>query len=123
MVNPIIEAGCMVLFGFGEVISQGHGSSFVEGQNVTVEYRWAHGQYDRLPELAADLASRQIAVIANSYRAIRGEHCAGRLLDDFKEGLVASLNRPGGNATAAVAKRMQLLKEVVPRRLPSLVFS
>lgn len=105
---------------------------FVEGQNVMIEYRWAHGQYDRMPELAADLASRQVAVIA----ALGGEPSpqivqkATRTIpivfasngDPVREGLVASLNRPGGNATgvtifgtAAVAKRMQLLQEVAPQ--------
>ena len=107
-------------------------AGFVEGQNIAVEYRWAHGQYDRLPELAAELVSRQVAVIA----ALGGEPSpqivekATRTIpivfasngDPVSEGLVASFNRPGGNATgvtifgtAAVAKRMQLLKEVVPQ--------
>ncbi|MGA7582480.1 MAG: ABC transporter substrate-binding protein [Pseudolabrys sp.] len=105
---------------------------FVEGQNIAVEYRWAHGQYDRMPELAADLVNRQVAVIA----ALGGEPSpqivqkATRTIpivfasngDPVSEGLVASLNRPGGNATgvtifgtAAVTKRMQLLKEVAPQ--------
>ena len=107
-------------------------AGFVEGQNVAVEYRWAHGQYDRMPELAADLVSRQVAVIA----ALGGEPSpqivekATRTIpivfasngDPVSEGLVASLNRPGGNATgvtifgtAAVTKRMQLLQEVAPK--------
>jgi putative ABC transport system substrate-binding protein len=107
-------------------------AGFVEGQNIAVEYRWAHGQYDRLPELAADLVSRQVAVIA----ALGGSPSpqivekATRTIpivfasngDPIREGLVASLNRPGGNVTgvtifgtAAVAKRMQLLQEVVPQ--------
>ena len=107
-------------------------AGFVEGQNVAVEYRWARGQYDRMPELAADLVSRQVAVIA----AVGGAPSpqivekATRTIpivfasngDPVSEGLVASLNRPGGNATgvtvfgtAAVAKRMQLLKEVAPQ--------
>ena len=107
-------------------------AGFVEGQNIAVEYRWAHGQYDRMPELAADLVSRQVAVIA----ALGGEPspqivaAATRTIpivfasngDPVREGLVASLNRPGGNATgvtifgtAAVAKRMQLLQEVAPQ--------
>jgi len=105
---------------------------FVEGQNIAVEYRWAHGQYDRMAELSADLVRRQVAVIA----ALGGEPspqivaAATRTIpivfasngDPVREGLVASLNRPGGNATgvtifgtAAVAKRMQLLHEVAPQ--------
>jgi putative ABC transport system substrate-binding protein len=107
-------------------------AGFVEGQNVAVEYRWAHGQYDRLPELAADLVRRNVAVIA----ALGGEPSPQVVIaathtipivfatngDPLREGLVASLNRPGGNVTgvtifgaAAVTKRMQLLHEVVPQ--------
>jgi putative ABC transport system substrate-binding protein len=118
---------------FGSAFHQGlKEAGFVEGQNIAVEYRWAHGQYDRLPELAADLVSRQVAVIA----ALGGSPSpqivekATRTIpivfasngDPIREGLVASLNRPGGNVTgvtifgtAAVAKRMQLLQEVVPQ--------
>src|SRR6516165_6402536 len=105
---------------------------FVEGQNIAVEYRWAHGQYDRMSELAADLVSRQVAVIA----ALGGEPApqivaaATRTIpivfasngDPVRDGLVASLARPGGNVTGvtifgtdAVAKRMQLLQEVAPQ--------
>jgi len=107
-------------------------AGFVEGQNVAIEYRWAHGQYGRLPELAADLVRRKVAVIA----ALGGEPSPQIVMaathtipivfatngDPLREGLVASLNRPGGNATgvtifgaAAVTKRMQLLHEVVPQ--------
>jgi ABC-type uncharacterized transport system substrate-binding protein len=107
-------------------------TGFVEGQNVAVEYRWAHNQYDRLPELAADLVRRQVAVIA----ALGGDPCPQIVKaatptipivfasngDPVRAGLVASLNRPGSNVTgvtifgiAAVAKRMQLLQEVVPQ--------
>jgi putative ABC transport system substrate-binding protein len=105
---------------------------FVEGQNVTVQYLWAHGQYDRLRELAADLVSQRVAVIA----ALGGEpapqivsaatHTIPIVFasngDPVRDGLVASLSRPGGNVTGvtifgidAVAKRMQLLQEVAPQ--------
>ena len=83
-------------------------AGYVEGRNVAIEYRWAEGQYDRLPALAADLVGRQVAVI------VRGRHACGaggqggdhdnsdRLpygVDPVAAGLVASLNRPGGNVT------------------------
>jgi putative ABC transport system substrate-binding protein len=104
---------------------------FQEGQNVALEIRWAEGQYARFAELAADLVRRGVRVIAipgSGTGALAAKAATttipivfGATGDPVKAGLVASLNRPGGNATGVnfftaelVAKRMQLLREVVP---------
>jgi len=104
---------------------------YQEGQNVALEFRWAEGQYARFTELAADLVRRGVSVIAipgsgTGALAVKAATTTipivfGATGDPVKEGLVASLNRPGGNATGVnfftaelVAKRMQLLREVVP---------
>jgi putative tryptophan/tyrosine transport system substrate-binding protein len=104
---------------------------FVEGRNVAVEYRWADNQYDRLPELAADLIRRSVAVIAtsagaDSARVVKGLTTTIPIVfstgvDPVQTGLVQSLNQPGGNATGVVdvgvgvaGKRLGLLQELLP---------
>ena len=105
---------------------------YVEGKNIVIEFRWAEGKYDRLPELAAELVGLKVDVIVTS--GTPGTRAAKRATatipivmaeiggDPVASGIFASLARPGGNLTGSTffspelsAKRLELLKEAVPR--------
>jgi putative ABC transport system substrate-binding protein len=124
--------------GFGHFLRAFHQglneTGYVEGRNVAIEYRWAEGQFDRLPALAVDLVGRRVAAIAATAGGGTSAALAAKAAtttipivfttadDPVKLGLVASLNRPGGNITgiawlsyALEAKRLGLLHELIPK--------
>ena len=108
-------------------------AGYVEGKSVTVDYRWARGQYERLPIMAADLVSRKVAVIAANTPTAPVAKAATTAIpivfvstgDPIVAGLVTSFNRPGGNVTGVgllgpelETKRLQLLDQLVPGTTP-----
>jgi putative tryptophan/tyrosine transport system substrate-binding protein len=125
-VSPGLYAPYVAAFGQG--LRQ---TGWVDGQNVAIEYRWAEGQYDRLPALAVDLVDRKVDVIATqggNFSALAAKNATSSIPIVFlaggepvEQGLVASLARPGGNLTGIslltielFGKRVELISELVP---------
>jgi putative tryptophan/tyrosine transport system substrate-binding protein len=108
-------------------------AGYIEGQNLTIEYRWAEGRYDRLPELAAELVGRKVNAIAatgdgpSAIQAVKQATATIPIVfltgtDPVEDGLITSLARPGGNVTGIsmmlvelTPKRLELLSELVPQ--------
>src|SRR5262245_35645139 len=121
------EADAFRVSGFREGLSE---TGYAEGHNVKFEYRWAEGQYERLPALAADLVSQRVALMAATFlpAALAAKAASVTIpivfvtgADPVKHGLVASLNRPGGNVTGIsvlfnviVKKQIEILSETAP---------
>jgi putative tryptophan/tyrosine transport system substrate-binding protein len=117
-----------VVAGFRKGLSE---TGFVEGRNVLIEFRWAGGQFDRMPALIADLLRDRVAVIfASAPSAVRAAQAQTVTIpivfhmgeDPVKEGVVARLNRPGANVTGVsdfanqlAGKRLTLLRDLVPK--------
>jgi len=127
----VLSAGktaAVFLAAFRQGLSEG---GYVEGQNLTIEYRWAEGHYDKLPALAADLVGRKVDLIVatNPPAALAAKSASSTIpivfrggADPVADGLIANLARPGGNLTGVnfafeelTAKRLELLSELVPR--------
>jgi putative tryptophan/tyrosine transport system substrate-binding protein len=127
LAGPSAGASKSTLSGFRQGLRQ---AGYVEGQNVHIAFRWAEGRYERFPELAAELVSLPVAVIAaiGSSAALAAISATKTIpivfassVDPVKIGLVASFNRPGGNATGVafllselVGKQFELLRELLP---------
>src|SRR5262249_31294456 len=121
------EADAFRVSGFREGLSE---TGFAEGRNVKFEYRWAEGQYERLPALAADLVNQRVALMAATFlpAALAAKAASVTIpivfvtgADPVKHGLVVSLNRPGGNVTGIsvlfnviVKKQIEILSETAP---------
>jgi putative ABC transport system substrate-binding protein len=123
------EAGGSMIEEFRKGLGE---AGYVEGQNVAIEYRWAHNDNARLPELAGDLVRRRVAVIAIPVGATAATHAAkaatttipivfGTVFDPIQTGLVTSMNRPDGNVTGVAymggelaAKQLGLLHQLLP---------